>query len=121
VTYALGGALGRGRSFVVGLLANSPTRPAHPQASCPPGAPCNVAALASAQPNPQGITGALVAGPDESDGYADDRSSAQSVVSPLHNIPFAAAMAGLLQHGVVGTQCQRGQGLYQQLFTSQTP
>jgi hypothetical protein len=128
VSYALGGQLGAGRSFVVGLGPNAPSRPAHPQASCawPAGASggasrCSVAALADARPNPAVIRGALVAGPDAADGYADERSSAQSAVSPLFNIPYAAAVAGLLQHGVRAAQCQRGQGLFQTTFLSRTP
>jgi hypothetical protein len=122
VTYALGGQLGKGRSFVVGVGDNAPTRPAHPQASCPTDtARCDMSALSNPGPNPNVITGAVVAGPDGKDGYADDRTSSQSRVSPLFNIPYAAAMAGLLTNGVVASQCQMNQGLYQTTFLSYTP
>lgn len=122
MTYALGGQLGKGRSFIVGVGDNAPTRPAHPQASCPLGASkCDLSALASPEPNPKTITGAVVAGPDGEDKYADDRTSQQSAVSPMFNIPYAAALAGLLQHNVVPNECQRSQGLYQTTFLSYTP
>lgn len=122
VTYALGGQMGKGRSFVVGVGDNSPSRPAHPQASCPAGtAKCDIAALASPDPNPFVITGTVVAGPDRQDAYADDRTSSQSRVSPVFNIQYAAAVAGLLHHNVVPNQCQRNQGLYQTTFLSYTP
>jgi hypothetical protein len=39
----------------------------------------------------------------------------------MFNIPYAAAVAGLLQHDVLSTQCQRNQGLYQTTFLSYTP
>lgn len=122
VTYALGGQMGKGRSFVVGVGDSSPTRPAHPQASCPAGSSsCDITALSSPNPNPFVITGAVVAGPDGKDSYADDRTSEQSRVSPIFNIPYAAAVAGLLHHNVVPSQCQRNQGLYQTTFLSYTP
>jgi hypothetical protein len=122
VTYALGGQMGKGRSFVVGAGDSSPSRPAHPQASCPAGAAkCDVTALGSSNPNPFQITGAVVSGPDRQDEYADDRTSSQSRVSPVFNIQYAAAVAGLLHHNVLPNQCQRNQGLYQTTFLSYTP
>jgi hypothetical protein len=121
VTYALGGQMGKGRSFIVGLGDNAPLRAAHPQASCAAGARCDISALASPDINPYLIKGAVVSGPNGKDGYADDRTSEQSRVSPMFNIPYAAAVAGLLQHDVLSTQCQRNQGLYQTTFLSYTP
>lgn len=122
VTYALGGQMGKGRSFVVGVGENPPTRPAHPQASCPAdGSKCDLSALSSANPNPFVITGAVVSGGDGKDGFLDDRTSDQSRVSPMFNIPYAAAVAGLLHHNVLPSQCQRNQGLYQTTFLSYTP
>lgn len=122
VSYTLGGQMGKGHSFVVGLGDNAPTRPAHPQASCPGGSStCDITSLSSSDVNPHVITGAVVAGPDGDDRYADDRTSTQSAVSPLFNIPYAAAVAGLLQHNVLSSQCQRNQGLYQTTFLRYTP
>jgi hypothetical protein len=122
VTYALGGQMGKGRSFVVGVGDSSPARPAHPQASCPAGnAKCDVTALLNPEPNPFVISGAVVAGPDGSDMFADERTNEQSRVSPMFNIPYAGAVAGLLHHNVIQSKCQRNQGLYQTTFLSYTP
>lgn len=123
VVYTLGGQIGRGRSFVVGVGSNPPIRPQSRQASCPPsGTKCTVAnALVSTDPNPFVVKGAVVAGPDGSDGYKDDRASDQSRVSVAYNVPFMGTIAGLLQHGVKPSLCQKEHGLFQSTFLSATP
>jgi hypothetical protein len=123
VTYALGGRRGKGRSFIVGLGFNPPTKPQHRQASCASGVfKCSVSnALAAAGPNPHVIKGAVVAGPDSDDGFADDRSSEQSRVSVAYNVPFMGTVAGLLQHAVSPANCQKEHGLFQDIFLTATP
>eukprot|EP00879_Flechtneria_rotunda_P004438 GHRR01004689.1.p1 GENE.GHRR01004689.1~~GHRR01004689.1.p1 ORF type:complete len:1077 (+),score=332.23 GHRR01004689.1:2028-5258(+) len=123
VTYALGGQMGKGRSFIVGVGSDYPSKPKQRQASCPTdGSTCNIQnALLASGPNPHVITGAIVAGPDGTDRYADDRTNDQSRVSPAYNIPFMGTIAGLLQYDVKPSQCQMGQGLYQSTFLSFTP
>jgi hypothetical protein len=72
--YILGGATGR--SFVVGYGPNPPRRPHHRAASCPDlGEECGSQYLSTAEPNPHTLYGALVGGPDENDGYSDDRGN----------------------------------------------
>jgi hypothetical protein len=123
VTYALGGQRGKGRSFIVGLGSNPPAKPQHRQASCSSGfTRCSVSnSLAPADPNPYVITGAVVAGPDGADTYADDRSSEQSRVSVAYNVPFMGTVAGLLQHAVSPANCQKEHGLFQDIFLTATP
>lgn len=124
VTYTLGGQMGVTHSLVVGMGKNAPTRPQHRQASCPanPLQKCTVDnALLSPNANPNVIKGAVVAGPDGADWYADDRTSDQSRVSVTYNVPFMAAVAGLLHNDINPTQCRQGQGLFQSTFYPFTP
>lgn len=122
-TYVLGGQRGKERSFVVGLGSNPPAKPQHRQASCASGLMrCSVAnSLAPADPNPQVLKGAVVAGPDGGDAFADVRSSEQSRVSVAYNVPFMGAVAGLLQHAVSPANCQKEHGLFQDMFLAGTP
>uniref|UniRef100_A0A383VAT7 cellulase n=1 Tax=Tetradesmus obliquus TaxID=3088 RepID=A0A383VAT7_TETOB len=123
VNYVLGGQRGKARSFVVGLGSSPPTKPQHRQASCASGVlKCTVAnSLATEGPNPNVLKGAIVAGPDSSDGFADDRSSEQSRVSVAYNVPFMGTVAGLLQHAVSPANCQKEHGLFQDIFLAATP
>lgn len=124
ITYTLGGQMGAKRSFVVGFGNKAPNRAQHRQASCPAdqSVKCTVAdALLSINPNPNVIKGAVVAGPDGEDYFANDRTSDQSRVSVTSNVPFMAAVAGLLHHDINPTQCRQGQGLFQSTFYSFTP
>jgi hypothetical protein len=117
VYYALGGSLGQGRSFVVGVGRDPPQRPMHRQASCPepsrewllnrsPGddpitqSSCGVGAgLLTTEPNPITLTGAVVAGPDAGDGYPDDRPEPSSAVGFHLQAPFVGALAALSAPG----------------------
>lgn len=102
VYYALGGSLGQGRSFVVGVGRDPPLRPMHRQASCGRGAPssCGVGeGLLSDEPNPVTLTGAVVAGPDADDGYPDDRPEPSSAVGFHLQAPFVGALAALSAPG----------------------
>jgi hypothetical protein len=104
VHYALGGRLGQGRSFVVGVGSKSPERPMHRQASCAffDGRACGVGpGLLSSKPNGVTLTGAVIAGPDAEDGYADDRTEAASVVGFHLQAPAVAAFAALSAPGPV--------------------
>ena len=108
VHYALGGSLGQGRSFVVGIGSRAPERPMHRQASCPLGGPedggrrpaCGVGpGLLTSAPNAVTLTGAVVAGPDAEDGYADDRTEPASAVGFHLQAPFVGALAALSAPG----------------------
>ncbi|XP_062221347.1 endoglucanase 8-like [Phragmites australis] len=73
----------RGRSYVVGFGANSPTQPHHRGASTPvlpPGYDVNCGMsfndwFAPDRPNPNELTGAIMGGPDRADNFIDKRSA----------------------------------------------
>ncbi|KAI8463461.1 MAG: glycosyl hydrolase family 9-domain-containing protein [Monoraphidium minutum] len=109
VSYILGGVMGPRRSFIVGYGEASLSRPQHRLASCAAGG--GACDIASREPNPHMLTGALVAGPDESDGYADARPDAQSRVSLAANAALLGALAGLAHAGIEAGHCQGGRGL----------
>ncbi|CAG2108742.1 unnamed protein product, partial [Medioppia subpectinata] len=95
IGYALGDT---GRSFVVGVGVNPPTRPHHRSSSCP-NEPviCDYSAMSNPGPNPQILTGALVGGPDKNDGYADKRDDfVHNEVAMDYNAGFQGALAALL-------------------------
>jgi hypothetical protein len=123
IMYVLGGQRGKARSFIVGLGSNPPTKPQHRQASCSSWlSRCTVGnSLAFEGPNPNLLKGAVVAGPDGSDAFSDDRSSEQSRVSVAYNVPFMGTVAGLLQHAVSSANCQKEHGLFQDIFLTATP
>ncbi|GLH06206.1 Endoglucanase [Gryllus bimaculatus] len=95
IDYALGNT---GRSFVVGFGNNPPTHEHHRAASCPDApAPCNYGVTYwGTQPNYHVLYGALVGGPDENDGYTDDRNNfEQNEVACDYNAAFQGVLAGL--------------------------
>ena len=102
VDYMLGLAPGGGgRSFVTGFGHNPPQQPAHCGASCaaPLGERCDArSAFTRHAANPHTLVGALVAGPDASDAFADDRANlAQSRVAVDHNAALTGALVALIQ------------------------
>ena len=102
VNYMLGRAPGGGgRSFVTGFGRNPPQQPAHCGASCaaPLGERCDArSAFARRAANPHTLVGALVAGPDANDAFADDRANlAQSRVTVDQNAALTGALAALVQ------------------------
>ncbi|KAK7868027.1 hypothetical protein R5R35_010198 [Gryllus longicercus] len=95
IDYALGST---GRSFVVGFGNNPPTHEHHRAASCPDApAPCNYGVTYwGTQPNYHVLYGALVGGPDENDGYTDDRNNfEQNEVACDYNAAYQGVLAGL--------------------------
>ncbi|XP_048731235.2 endoglucanase E-4-like [Ostrea edulis] len=94
IHYALGDT---GRSFMCGFGVNPPVKPHHRGASCPTlPAPCGWADQTKKAPNPHVLYGALVGGPDGSDGYVDSRQNFQSnEVACDYNAGFQSAVAGL--------------------------
>jgi hypothetical protein len=101
VDYILGST---GRSFVVGWGASPPLFCHHAGASCPDmPAVCDWAAFSSPAPNPQVITGALVAGPggvrlnatDPDASYYDHRNDyVTNEVALSYNAGLVGALAG---------------------------
>lgn len=100
IDYALGST---GRSFVVGWGFNPPLRVHHAAASCPAlPISCSWAEFSSPHPNPQVLTGALVAGPmgPLDNTYFDKRDDyISNEVTIDYNSGFTAALAGLLEVG----------------------
>ncbi|KAK7471381.1 hypothetical protein BaRGS_00035987 [Batillaria attramentaria] len=94
IHYALGDA---GHSFVVGFGENPPTQPHHRSSSCPnPPGICNMNVLHIDVPNVHTLYGALVGGPDGSDGYKDSRNNyVNNEVACDYNAGFQTAVAGL--------------------------
>lgn len=98
INYLLGSS---GRSFVVGFGTNPPKSPHHRAASCPnrPAA-CGWNEYNSPNANPQVLNGALVGGPNQSDGYTDARSDhVANEVACDYNAGFQGAVAGLKSLG----------------------
>nr|ABD24275.1 endo-beta-1,4-glucanase [Ampullaria crossean] len=94
IHYALGDT---GRSFVVGFGKNPPVSPHHRSSSCP-NLPvrCNMNYLHLDTPNTHMLCGALVGGPDSSDGYKDSRENyVNNEVACDYNAGFQTAVAGL--------------------------
>nr|KAG5688841.1 hypothetical protein BaRGS_004518 [Batillaria attramentaria] len=93
IHYALGDA---GHSFVVGFGKNPPTQPHHRSSSCPkPPGICNMNVLHIDVPNVHTLYGALVGGPDGSDGYKDSRNNyVNNEVACDYNAGFQTAVAG---------------------------
>ncbi|CAL4079034.1 unnamed protein product, partial [Meganyctiphanes norvegica] len=94
VNYMLGDA---GRSYVIGFGNNPPQRPHHRSSSCPDfPAPCDWDAFNNGGPNPQVLTGALVGGPKQDDGYNDDRGDyVSNEVATDYNAAFTSLVAGV--------------------------
>jgi hypothetical protein len=98
IHYMLGG---HGRSLVVGFGTNPPTRPHHAAASCKDmPATCSWTDYSLSTPNPQVLNGALVGGPNQNDGYTDDRTNyIHNEVTCDYNAGFQGALAGLKELG----------------------
>jgi hypothetical protein len=98
IHYMLGG---HGRSLLVGFGSNPPTRPHHAAASCKdPPAACGWNDFSATTSNPQILYGALVGGPDQRDGYVDDRTNyIHNEVTCDYNAGFQGAVAGLKELG----------------------
>ncbi|XP_046566268.1 endoglucanase 4-like isoform X3 [Haliotis rubra] len=94
IHYALGDT---GFSYLIGFGKNYPHSPHHRSSSCPwPPAPCGPQVMSSHAPNVHTLYGAMVGGPDSSDGYKDDRSNyVNNEVACDYNAGFQAAVAGL--------------------------
>jgi len=98
IHYSLGDT---GFSYVVGWqpdgVSGFPHRAHHRGASCPvPPAPCGPQIMSSNAPNVHLLCGALVGGPDKSDGYKDERSNyVMNEVACDYNAGFQTAIAGL--------------------------
>ncbi|XP_018016813.1 endoglucanase E-4 [Hyalella azteca] len=99
INYALG-SNPRSSSYVVGVGNNPPTHCHHRAASCPgPGIPCGWDYGNSANPNPHILYGALVGGPDQNDGYTDERQNwEQNEVGCDYNAALAANLARMITH-----------------------
>jgi hypothetical protein len=69
-----------------------------------------LSALLPSDGNPSTVAGALVAGPDARDGYADARLSPGARVGVHYNAPLVGALAGLLQGGVQQAACAVAKG-----------
>ncbi|KAA0200408.1 hypothetical protein HAZT_HAZT002177, partial [Hyalella azteca] len=92
LNYALGSY---GHSYIVGFGVNPPERPHHRASSCPDMPEACVSDWAQNQPgpNPQVLYGAMVGGPDQTDGYSDER------MDYMHNevaCDYNAALTGAL-------------------------
>ncbi|XP_076452170.1 uncharacterized protein LOC143287772 [Babylonia areolata] len=95
IHYALGDT---GFSYEVGFGSQGwALHPHHRGASCPlPPAPCGPQIMSSEEPNVHTLYGALVGGPDASDGYKDQRSNyVSNEVACDYNAGFQSALAGL--------------------------
>ncbi|XP_005111869.2 endoglucanase 4 [Aplysia californica] len=94
IHYALGDT---GFSFLIGFGDKYPHSPHHRSSSCPNlPAPCGPFVMSSKEPNVHTLYGALVGGPDQSDGYTDDRSNyVNNEVATDYNAGFTTAVAGL--------------------------
>ncbi|KAF2358942.1 Glycoside hydrolase family 9, partial [Trinorchestia longiramus] len=96
INYVLGSS---GRSYVVGYGENHPQRPHHRGSSCPdlPEVCDSGWALNQQGPSPQVLYGAMVGGPDQSDGYTDDRNDyVHNEVAVGYNVAFTGALAALI-------------------------
>ncbi|XP_046566271.1 endoglucanase 4-like [Haliotis rubra] len=94
IHYALGDT---GFSYVIGFGKSFPHSPHHRSSSCPwSPSSCGPQVMSSHAPNVHTLYGALVGGPDDSDGYKDDRSNyVNNEVACDYNAGFQAAVAGL--------------------------
>ncbi|XP_071109686.1 uncharacterized protein [Haliotis cracherodii] len=95
IHYALGDT---GFSYLIGFGdTDFPHSPHHRSSSCPwAPAPCGPFVMSSHKQNVHTLFGALVGGPDGSDGYKDDRSNyVNNEVACDYNAGFQAAVAGL--------------------------
>lgn len=97
LNYALGSV---GHSYMVGFGESPPERPHHRASSCPDlPEPCEASwAQDQTGPNPQVLYGAMVGGPDQDDGYVDDR------MDYMHNevaCDYNAALTGALAQMVL--------------------
>lgn len=125
-TSLLGGPFGNQPSYVVGYGPRWPKRIYHRQASCrqaPVSKECSAAiALLTTQANPYELTGALVAGPDASGAYGDNRTlPGQSGVSLDGNAVLSGLLAGLIARDVQPGQCNGGRGFVQNFLTDFLP
>ncbi|KAK7471383.1 hypothetical protein BaRGS_00035989 [Batillaria attramentaria] len=94
IHYALGDT---GFSYVVGFGDRGwPLRAHHRGASCPNDpSPCGPQIMSSNKPNVHTLYGALVGGPDQGDGYKDQRSNyVSNEVACDYNAGFQTAVAG---------------------------
>jgi hypothetical protein len=113
-------------SYIVGF-GNSgfhrPTRVPDRESSCPvdQNEPCNFQnAYFPGLPNPQLglVTGAVVAGPNFDDSFWDDRTSNNTRIGADYQTSFLAAMSGVLDLGVDVKTCGQLQGVYMDVFES---
>lgn len=98
--YVLGS---NGHSFVVGYGVDPPQRPHHRASSCPqyPASCQDAWSQNQPGPNPQPLYGAMVGGPDESDGYTDDRMDyIHNEVACDYNAAFVGVLAAVVQSGL---------------------
>ncbi|KAG7165866.1 Endoglucanase E-4-like 17, partial [Homarus americanus] len=90
-----------GHSFVVGFGVDPPSHPHHRSSSCPiPPDTCFLNSWGQNQPgpNPHTLYGALVGGPDDSDGYQDIRSDYQhNEVACDYNAAYTGCLAALIE------------------------
>ncbi|XP_069172221.1 LOW QUALITY PROTEIN: uncharacterized protein [Procambarus clarkii] len=90
-----------GHSFVVGFGVDPPSHPHHRSSSCPiPPQSCFENSWGQNQPgpNPHTLYGALVGGPDASDGYTDVRTDYQhNEVACDYNAAFSGALAAMVE------------------------
>lgn len=94
INYALGDS---GRSYVVGFGNNPPTHCHHKAASCPSWHSCGWNNYKSQSSNVHTIYGALVGGPNQWDGYSDDRTMYEHTeVACDYNAGYQGALAGLI-------------------------
>ena len=106
-------------SSQVGYGSNPPLRAANPAASCPSSlTTCDASITDSAEyqstaANPNVLYGALVAGPDGSDRYADERTNPDNSVSIDYNGGLSAALA--LAAGRDWSVCDERSGLFDQV------
>jgi hypothetical protein len=97
LNYILGST---GKSYVVGYGENSPQQAHHRAASCPPlNVACTWDAMNNPGSNPHVLYGALVGGPDGSDGFKDNRNNfIQNEVAVDYNGGFTGALAAMLDN-----------------------